>query len=187
MAGRKSFEGKVFDGGADEAEGGQADRGGHAANLAVAPLGEGEREPGSGDGGADTNGGRSRGEGGVGDLDDFGGAGTVALDGDAGTESVEGGFGGSAFDLDAVGTAVGEIGEEEAELEGAVVGEEEQSFAIGVKAAGGVDVGDWDEVGEGGARRDGSICELGENAVGFVEEDVAQREGSGAPGAAPLE
>jgi hypothetical protein len=178
-------EGDVLDGGADEAESGEADGGGHAADLAVAAFGEGEGEPGGGDGGANADGRRAWGEVWVWDWQDFGGAGAVALDGDAGAEGVEGGFGGDAFDLDEVGATVGEIGEEETELEGTVVGEKKQSFAVGVEAAGGVDVGNWNEIGEGRARGYGSVRELGENAVGFMEDDVAQGDGA-ARGAAPL-
>ena len=58
-------------------------------------------------------------------------------------------------------------------LESAIVGEQDESFAIVIEAPGGIDIGDVDEVGEG-AGGFGGRGELADDVVGLVEEDVPQ-------------
>jgi len=172
--GREAFEPQGPDGDADQAQGGQAGGGGHAADLAVAAFDEGEFEPGGGNGGAEADG---RGAGGQVRLEvelaDLSGAGEVVLNADAAAEEFEGFGGWAAFDLGPVGAGVGEAGIGEAVLEGAIGGEQEEAFGVAVEAAGGVDVGDLEVVREGGVGSTGLRGELGEDAVGFVEEEGA--------------
>ena len=100
-------------------------------------------------------------------------AGVVAGYADSGFEAVEGLGCRDSFDLSPIGAGVSEFRVSEAVLESAVVGEEEESFGVVVEAAGGVDVGDGDEVGEGWVAL-GRGGELAEDAVGFIEEEIDQ-------------
>jgi hypothetical protein len=68
----------------------------------------------------------------------------------------------------------------------AVVGKQEKSFAIGVQAAGGVDTGDGNEIGQRGAGRNGAVRKLREDAVGLMEENVSHGRKKGGADAALL-
>ena len=58
----------------------------------------------------------------------------------------------------------------DAGLQLAVVGEQQQSFAVQVQPPGDIDARQRDEAGQGGAAL-GAVGELGQHAVGFVEQD----------------
>jgi len=97
-------------------------------------------------------------------------AGEIVADGDAAFELAECFRGGNAFDLDPVFTGVSVAGVEESGDEGGFVGEEEQTFGVGVEAADGVDARGEAELAEGALA--GEVgCETGEDAEGFVEDD----------------
>ena len=159
------------DAGADEAEGGVAGGGGHAADLAVFALAEFEGEPGGGDVVSLADGRVARGEIGIG-IEEFGaaGEGAVAADLDAGAENFEGRFVGDAFDLDGVAAAVAEFRVKELVDDLVLVGEEEEAFGVEVEATDGEDGVGEIEFGEGALGGFvGVLVELAEDAEGFVE------------------
>ena len=148
---------------ADEAEGGVADGGGHAADLAVFAFGEGEAEPGVGHVFAEAHG-RVAGREIGGDVEerDVAGRGAVVAEGEAAAgELGEGGGSGDAFDEGGVFALVGVVGIEEAGVEAGLVAEEKEAFGIGVEAAEGVDVRRQVEIGEGAPAGAGLGRELG--------------------------
>ena len=67
-------------------------------------------------------------------------------------------------------------------LEGAVVGQDQQSFAVGVQATGGIHTRHGNEIGEGLPALD--RAKLGQHAEGFVEQDDAGHERPSGPGTA---
>lgn len=175
---------ELADGGAEEAEGGVPDGGGHFAHLAVAAFLQDEFEPRCGDVftvadgrvargeeegcGADGDGRAARAPWFWVDAGGLGGEGLVAFDEDAGAEFFEGGLGDFAFDLGPVGAGVGVFWVEEIGVESGFVGEKEEAFALAVEAAEGVDVFREAEFGQGALS--GVVGgELGEDAVGFVQ------------------
>ena len=77
-----------------------------------------------------------------------------------------------AFDLDEIGLGQLEPRIGDARLQPAVVGQQQQPFAVAVQPAGGIDAGHIDEVRQRRAR--GLRClvgELAEHAIGLVEQD----------------
>ena len=82
---------------------------------------------------------------------------------------------GEALHLHPVATPVapGRIGE--ALLQTAVAGEQQQAFAVGIEAAGGVDVRDRDVIGQATPAAARFRCELAEHPVGLVEQQGGQR------------
>ena len=127
---------------ADEAEGGVADGGGHAADLAVFAPGEGEAEPGVGHVFAEAHGwvaGREiRGD--VEEHDATGRGAVVAESEAAAGELGEGGGGGAAFVEGGVFALVSVAGIEEAGVGAGLGAEEEEPLGIGVEATEGIDV-----------------------------------------------
>jgi len=138
------------------------DGGGHAADLTVFAFDEFEGDPAIGDGFSEADGwvawrqdvgwlgADGRGDaGGVGFLGQdvrrgfeesgLARAGEIVADDDAAFELAECFRGGNAFDLDPVFAGVSVAGVEESGDEGGFVGEEEQTFGVGVEAADGVD------------------------------------------------
>jgi hypothetical protein len=173
LAGGKIAEGEISDAGAEQAERGVADGGGHTADLAVSSLDEFEGEPGVGDGFSHADGRDARGDDGS-RIEEARATGqrAVIVDRDAATgESGEGLGGGRAFDLGPVFAAVGVARIEEAGVEAGLVAEKEEAFAIGVEATEGVDAGREFEVGERAPFRAWLGRELREDAVGFVERE----------------
>jgi len=172
-AGGEITKEKVADAGAQEAERGVADGGGHAADLAVFSFDEFEGEPGVGDGFSHADGRVARGEGGSG-IDEARATGqrAVIVDHDtAAGESGEGFGGGRALDLGPVFAAMGVARIEQSGVEAGLVAQEEQALAVGVEATEGVDAGGQGEVGERAPFRAGLGRELREDAVGFVERE----------------
>ncbi len=158
---------EVADGRAEKAESGMAGGGGHFADLAVAAFLEGEFEPAGGDVLADSDRGIARRDVRM-DLLGLGGEGFLAFYDNAGAELLNGGLGDFAFDLGPVGAGVGLLWVEELRVQSRLVGEKEESFAISVEAAEGVDV--WGETELGQGALSGVVGgELGEDAEGFVE------------------
>ena len=157
---------ELTDGYSEEAEGWEADSGGHFADLAVAAFVEGEFEPAGWDVLAEPYGriaGRKVGVDALGpSWESF-----AAFYDNAGAELLQGGFGDYTFDLGPVGAGVGVFGVEKFGVQAGFVGEKEKAFAIAVEAAEGVDAGGKLEFGQGAlsgvVRR-----ELREDAVGFV-------------------
>jgi len=81
---------------------------------------------------------------------------------------------------------MGECRLEERELHGPVIGEKEQSLAVGIQPARGVYTGRLDVVGKRGTGRNGAVCELSQDTEGFVEENVSHKKRSGGTSAPPL-
>ena len=111
-AGGEITKGKVTDAGAEQAERGVANGGGHAADLAIFSLREFEGEPGVGDGFSHADGRVARSDGGNG-IEEVraAGQGAVIVDRDAAAgETGEGIRGRGAFDLGPVFAAVGVAG-----------------------------------------------------------------------------
>jgi hypothetical protein len=168
------FEGQALkaeaaDADADEAEGGETDGGGHAADLAVFTLGEGEFEPGGGDVFADADWGITWGMSGLGvEALGFAGEGAEVFEVDAGTEFSQRFVGDGAVHLGVVGAGMGVAGIEEAIIPAGFVTEQEEAFGIAVEAADGIYVGREAEFGQG-AVRGMLLGELGEDVEGLVE------------------
>ncbi|MEN9841075.1 MAG: hypothetical protein RL376_875, partial [Verrucomicrobiota bacterium] len=170
------FQGDAADAHAQEAEGGVADGGGHAADLAVFTFVEGQGKPGIGHVFAKAHGRHA-----VRKAVDLGLRYAAHADGrtgvvgqaHAGRETGEGGDVGDAFHLHPVFAFMGMAGVEQAGVETGFVGEEEQALAVGVEATQGVDAGRQfrADIGEGAPLRTGFGGELGEHAVGFVESE----------------
>ncbi len=158
---------EVADGHAEKAEGGMAGGGGHFADLAVAAFLEGEFEPAGGDVLAGADGGIARRDVRM-DLLGLGGEGFLAFYDNAGAESLQRAFSHLPFHLRPVGAGVGVFWIEEFRVQSRFVGEKEESFAISVEAAEGIDVL-W-EIEFGESALSGVVGgELGEDAEGFVE------------------
>ena len=172
-AGGEITKEKVADAGAQEAERGVADGGGHAADLAIFSLREFEGEPGVGDGFSHADGRDARSDDGNG-IEEVraAGQGAVIVDRDAASgEAGEGIRGRGAFDLRPVFAAMGVAGIEQPRVEAGLVAQEQEAFAIGVEAAERVDAGGQAEVGERSPFRAGLGRELREDAVGFVKRE----------------
>ena len=172
-AGGEIAEGELADAGAEEAERGVANGGGHAADLAIFSLREFEGEPGVGDGFSHADGRVARSDGGNG-IEEVraAGQGAVIVDRDAAAgEAGEGIRGRGAFDLRPVFAAMGVAGIEQPRVEAGLVAQEQEAFAIGVEAAERVDAGGQAEVGERSPFRAGLGRELREDAVGFVKHE----------------
>ena len=156
---------------AEEAEGGVADSGGHAADLAVLPLDEFEGEPGIGDVFADPDRRIARGERWRG-IEEAGAArpGAVVVDGDmTAGEKRERRGGRDTFHLRPVFPAMGVHRIEQASVETGFVAEEEEALGVGIEAAERVDVAGQTEIGEGAPAGAGFGRELREDPVGLVE------------------
>jgi hypothetical protein len=151
-----------------------ADSGGHAAHLAIAAFSEGEFDPAVRHGFAVADGRIARPEVfRLGDGAGFRWAGAAIAEIDADGEGFQGGGIGDALDLRPVGfrDLVLRIGD--ARLQGAVIGEDQEALGIIVEPAGGVDAGDGDEFLQR-ALAAAFIRKLGEDVIGFVEEDESQ-------------
>ena len=173
LAGGEIPKGKVADAGAEQAERGVANGGGHAADLAIFSLREFKGEPGVGDGFSHADGRDARSDDGSG-IEEVraAGQGAVIVDRDAAAgEAGEGIRGRGSFDLRPVFAAVGVAGIEQPGVETGFVAEKEEALAVGVEAAEGVDAGGEGEVGERAPFRAGLGRELREDAVGFVERE----------------
>jgi hypothetical protein len=171
----KFAELEATDGDADEAEGGEADGGGHAADLAVLAFDEGEFEPGGGDGLALADG-WDAGRMGWHGIEHAGLAGERREVGklDAAAELFEGGFSGDAFDLGVVGAFVGVLWLKQEFIPAGFIAEEKEAFGVGIEASHGIDVFWETEFGEhavGGVL----LGELGEDAVWLVEGEEHER------------
>lgn len=152
-----------------------ADGGGHAADLAVFALVQGEGEPFVGHVFAEAHGRiarRERGDLAGGHPTHAHGSAGVVGEFHAGGEAGEGFVGGHAFDEGPVFAFVGVARIEEAGVEAGLVGEKEEAFAVGVETAERIDArrqARRAEIGEGFPRGTGLGGELRENAVRFVE------------------
>lgn len=183
MAGLEGVEGEPADGDADEPEGGVADGGGHAADLAVFSFDEGERDPAVRDFLADADRGDAGRDHRLGSEQmDPGRGAAVALDGQsAAAEEIERAFPGDAFDLGVVGLGLFRAGVEDAGDEIFFITEEEEAFGIAVESADRPDFRRQGEIGEGALAGD-VRGELAEDIEGLVEGDKHGKEdGSGAP------
>ena len=172
-AGGEITKGKVADAGAEQAERGVANGGGHAADLAVFSLREFEGEPGVGDGFSHADGRDARSDGGSGiEQARATGQRAIVVDRDAAAgEAGEGIRGRGAFNLRPVFAAMGVARIEEAGVETGLVAEEQEALAVGVEAAEGVNAGGQAEIGERAPFGAGLGRELREDAVGFVERE----------------
>jgi hypothetical protein len=140
------FSGQATDGDTDKAQSREAHGGAHPPHLPVPALIQNQFYPAIRDVCTETDGRVAEGDerGRVEEAGE-GGPGAVVADGDAGGESAKGLGGDDAFDLRPVSTRMREAGVGEEVLEAAVVGEEEEAFAVEVEAAGGIDAGLGDE------------------------------------------
>ena len=176
-------KGEVADARSKQAQGGVADGGGHAPNLAVFALVEGEGEPAVGNVFSEAYRRLSRRE--RGDLTGGHaphpqrGAGVVGQP-NAGGEAGERLGGRYPFNLHPIFAFVGVTRVEQPGVESRFVGKQQQALAVGVEPAKGINPG-WQaraggegrgsEVGEGFPRGPGLGGELGQDAVGFVERE----------------
>ena len=172
-AGGEIAEGELADAGAEEAERGVADGGGHAADLAVFSFDEFEGEPGVGDGFSHADGRDARSDGGSGiEQARATGQRAIVVDRDAAARETGEGIGGrGAFNLRPVFAAMGVAGIEQPGVEARFVAEEQQALAVGVEAAERIDAGGQAEIGERSPTRAGLGRELREDAVGFVKRE----------------
>ena len=135
------------DGVANEAQGGEADGGGHAADLAVAAFVEGELEPGGWDGGAIANGWISGPEPAwFGACLGPGWFGEAVFEAYAFAELLDGLLVYFAFDLDKIGFWKLVFGVGDLMVEVAFAGEDQEAFRVEVEAASRIDVRDVDEI-----------------------------------------
>jgi hypothetical protein len=125
----------------------QANRGGHPADLPVAALGDGELEPGGGNGFPEPDGRDSWGQvrGGL-DKTDLCRAGWTVVQDDSGSQERERLLFGNAFDLGEIRLREMELRTGELVLQPAHGGQEEQPFAVEIEAAGWIEPGNGDEV-----------------------------------------
>ena len=172
-AGGEITKGKVTGAGAEQAERGVANGGGHAADLAIFSLREFEGEPGVGDGFSHADGRDARSDGGSGiEQARATGQRAVVVDRDAAAREAGEGIGGrGAFNLRPVFAAMGVAGIEQPRVETGLVAEEQEALAVGVEAAEGVNAGGQAEIGERAPFRAGLGRELREDAIGFVERE----------------
>jgi hypothetical protein len=163
-------EAEGSDADSQEPQGGVPDGSRHFADLMVFAFGEFERDPAIGNGFSDANRRVARRERRLG-LEKTGAAGErlLAAKKNAALELGEGFRGRDAFDLGPVFAqmAVGRV--EKLLIEGGLVAEQEESFAVSIEAADGVDLLGKSKIGEGGPLGVGLRCELGKDAVGFVK------------------
>ena len=157
---------ELADADADEAEGREADRCGHFADLAIASFMQDEFNPSSGNIFTFANGRIARRDIGM-DFFGFGGKGFTSFDDHAGAQLLQGAFGYLPLDLRPVSPRVGVFWVEEFGIETGFVGEKKKSFAVAVEATERIHVFREREFGQralsGMIRR-----ELGEDAEGFV-------------------
>ena len=161
---------EVADLDADEPQGGEADGGGHVADLAVLALGEGEAHPAGGDVGAIADRGYSLPE--VLRWQRFlglAGAGAVPFDDDPFGQLLQRLVADFAIHLGEVGARVGVLRVQQPLDKPAIVGQQQGALAVVVEPSRGIDAGREAKPVEGGMSRLGS--ELAQHAVGFVEED----------------
>lgn len=149
--------------------------GGHAPDLAVASFGEREFDPCGRDVFAEANRRRARRQIGLRvEQAHLRGTRAIALNRHSGGELFKRLGARNAFDLREIGALVSITWVREAMLKVAVIGEQEQSFAILIETAYRIDAGNRYELFQRGCCVAGFIRELAEYSVGLVEEDVAQ-------------
>ena len=160
---------ELADANSEEAEGGVADGGGHAADLAIFSFDKFEAEPAGRDGFAETDGGGTRWDFRLG-IKNPGVTrqGFASLHNDSFGELLQGLFCGDALDLGPVFTGVSVARVQEFFVQVWFVAQEEQAFGIGIQSADGVDMSREMEFGECLADRTVG-GELGEDAKGFVK------------------
>lgn len=146
-------------------------RGGHAADLAVAAFADGYLQPAIGDARADPDRRHARPE--VGRVDPLDvGAGRAVLQHDALSQPVERGGIGIALDLHEIGFRQLELRVRDPRLETTVVGQQQQPFAIAVEPPRRIDARHIDELRQRRARgRTVHVGELAEHVIRFVEQD----------------
>ena len=167
-------EGEGADALAQEAEAGEADGGGHAADLPVFAFAELEAEPGVDDFLANADGGIAVGDG-RGLLEGLGAAGHAAVTFDnesSAAELSEGCFIWDAFDEDEVAATMVEAGIQQAVFERFLVGEEEEALGVHIETAEREALRREIELLEGALSFVAGVgIELAEDAEGFVESN----------------
>ena len=170
-AGRQTRHGPVADAPPDQPQRGVVDRGGHAADLAVAAFADRYLQPAIGDARADPDRRHARPEVGGGDPLDVG-AGRAILQQDAAPQPIERVLAGIALDLHEIGLGQLELRVRDPRLEATVVGQQQQPFAIAVEPPRRIDARHIDELRQRRARaRTVHVGELAEDVVRFVEQD----------------
>jgi hypothetical protein len=171
-AGRQAFERIRADALADQAQGRQTDRGGHASHLTVAALADRQRQPRIGHALAEPHGWIARPQPGRRvDLRDFGRQGSAVVQRNTATQCVERVRIRPAFDLHEIRLRllVARIGEPMREF--AVVGQQQQSLTVVIETTGRIDIRHADEFGQRAPRRITAVGELAQHAVRLVEQD----------------
>ncbi len=177
-AGREIAERERADPRSHQAQRRMADRGGHAADLAVLALGQLQREPRVGHALAMANRRVARGERGRGRQEPRParlGAKITEVEA-APLEAAERRGVGHALDLRPIFAGVPVLWIEEAGVEAGFVAQQQQALGVGIEAPEGVAVPGQREVRERAPARAGFGRELREHAVGFVQGDQHRAE-----------
>ena len=85
------------------------------------------------------------------------------------TELIELRLSGFTLHLDVVGAPVAPAGLTQSCLKATIRGQHQESFAVGIEAAGGIHPGDGDELGEGAPAAARLRSELAEHSIGLVQ------------------
>jgi len=151
--------------------------GGHLPNLAVSSLSNGDPKPSRWNAlsKADRHRAGSQGRLTLEPLD-LNGQGPAALNLEAAAKLPEGRLIRNSLDLDKVAARVRIPRVQEAMGQISVIGQQEKPLAVGVQPADRVNTGDRNKPFQGGPPT--RVRELGQNAVGFVKQDVAKTWGT---------
>ncbi len=176
LAGRQAFQAVRADRDPHQAQRGITDGSRHATHLAVAPLGDGDLEPARRDRLAVTDRWIARPKTGLSAAPDLCRSRSAAIENDAAPQLGERRVRRYPLDLHPIGFGQLEARIRESLLQSAVVGEQQQPFAVAVQPPGRVDPRNRDKPRQGSARL--AIGELAQHAVGFVQRDEPRAGGS---------
>jgi len=169
LARRKLSQAVVSNPIADKTQGGETQVGRHATHLAVAALTDAELQPAGWDGLALADGGIARPHRRFGHQAHPGRQRHAIFEFNPPAPLLQIRCAGGAFDLYPVGFPQFVAGLGQAGLQRAVIGEQQQPFAVTIQTAGGIDVADRNIILQGFAP--GRIGELAKYHVGLVEEN----------------